>query len=371
MILVTKPFLPDLSEYQAYVSGIWERNYLTNNGPLVCELEEQLKDYLQVHGLMFTSNGTISIQIALKALELQGAEIITTPFSYVATTSSIVWEHGVPVFADIDPHTYNIDPQAIEKKITKNTKAILATHVFGNPCNLEAIAAIAEKHNLHVIYDAAHAFGVEYKGRSVLGYGDVSSVSFHATKLFHTIEGGALITADKALLKKMQLMRNFGHNGFDIYNGVGINGKNSEFHAAMGLCNLKHVQQLIEKRKQVSTWYAALLKDETIQWQAIDHNNVYYNYAYLPLLFENEKHMLAVKAALEEKQVYTRRYFYPSLNKLDYLQPSDNPVSDDIAGRILCLPIYHDLKKEEVELICEVIVTTLRKNNPEKVIKVP
>ena len=237
MIPVTKPFLPPKEEYEDFLRGIWSRNWLTNNGPLVNELELRLKEYLKVKHLLYLSNGTIALQIAIKALGLKG-EIITTPFSYVATTSSIVWENCKPVFVDIDPKTLNIDPEKLETAITKKTTAILATHVYGNPCDIEAIQAIADKHHLKVIYDAAHCFGTKYKGKSVFEYGDVSTTSFHSTKIFHTVEGGAVFTKDPSMLKRMAYMRNFGHDGPEKFNGVGINGKNSEFHAAMGLVNL-------------------------------------------------------------------------------------------------------------------------------------
>ena len=233
MIPVTKPFLPPKDEYLELVDGIWERNWLTNNGPLVKQLEESLKEKLSLDNLLFVGNGTIAIQLAIKSLELTG-EIITTPFSYVATTSSVVWEHCTPVFVDIDKDSLNIDPNEIEKKITPKTQAILATHVYGNPCDVEAIASIAERNNLKVIYDGAHAFGVKVNGKSIFEYGDITTCSLHATKLYHSIEGGLVITNNKDLQKKLYHMRNFGHNGPENFSELGINGKNSEFHAAYG-----------------------------------------------------------------------------------------------------------------------------------------
>src|SRR5690606_11269120 len=212
MIPVTKPFLPPREEYDRYLEGIWKRNYLTNNGPLVNEFELRLKEYLEIKHLLYLSNGTIALQLAIKALDLKG-EIITTPFSYVATTSSIVWEGCTPVFVDIESRSYNIDPTKIEHAVTSNTSAILATHCFGNPCKIDQIQEIADRHRLKVIYDAAHCFGTKYKGRSVFDFGDVSTTSFHSTKLFHTVEGGAVFTKDPELLKKMAYMRNFGHDG--------------------------------------------------------------------------------------------------------------------------------------------------------------
>src|SRR5665213_2906716 len=240
MIPITKPFLPPMPEYEKYLSGIWERQWLTNMGPLTIELEMKLKEYLKVRQLLFVTNGTVALQMAIKALALKG-EIITTPFSFVATTSSIVWEGCEPVFVDIDPSSLNIDASKIELSITEKTSAILATHVYGNPCDVEAIAKIAEKHNLKVIYDGAHGFGVKISGRSIFEYGDISICSLHATKFYHSIEGGLVITKDTHLLKKIAYMRNFGFDGPEAFAELGINGKNSEFHAAMGLANLNYV----------------------------------------------------------------------------------------------------------------------------------
>ena len=238
MINVTKPFLPPIEEYKAYIDQIWERNWLTNNGPLVNELELRLKELLNIDHFLFTGNGTIALQIAIKALELHG-DIITTPFSYVATTSSVVWEGCNPVFVDIDANTLNIDAAKIDSAITDNTTAIMATHTYGNPCDIDAIQAIAGRHNLKVIYDAAHCFGTKYKGKSVYLYGDISTASFHATKVFHTIEGGALITKDSSLLRKMAYMRNFGHNGPLDFADVGINGKKFRVSCCHGFGKLK------------------------------------------------------------------------------------------------------------------------------------
>ncbi len=354
MIPVTKPFLPPKEEYNIYLEGIWQRNWLTNHGPLVNKLELQLKDFLKVNHLLFLSNGTIAIQIAIKALGLKG-EIITTPFSYVATTSSIVWEGCDPVFVDIDPNTLNIDPQKIEVAITKKTSAILATHVFGNPCDIETIQAIADKYRLKVIYDAAHAFGVTYKGRSIFEYGDICTTSFHATKLFHTVEGGAVFTKDPDLLKKLALLRNFGHTSATSFDGVGINGKNSEFHAAMGLCNLNHIDDILLRRKELFQHYDSRLKNLKVSRQVlVDKEN--YNYSYYPVIFENETALLKELDWLEKSLIYPRRYFYPCLSSLNYVQSSPMLVSDDISKRVLCLPLYHTLSKEEIEYICRLLL---------------
>lgn len=354
MINVNKPFLPPIEEYDEYIKSIWKRNWLTNNGPLVNELELKLKDYLKVDHLLFLNNGTIALQIAIKALELKG-DIITTPFSFVATTSSIVWEGCNPVFADIDPKSLNIDPFSIEKLITGNTSAILATHVFGNPCNIDHIAAIARKHNLKVIYDAAHCFGTTYKGKSVFTYGDISTTSFHATKLFHTIEGGAVFTQDPELLKKMAFMRNFGYNGPDEFAEVGINGKNSEFHAAMGLANLKYIDKILEQRKETCKYYDSRLT--TLKHTKILVNEeAGFNYAYYPVILENEKMVLQCINELNGDKIFPRRYFYPSLSTLTYVTGATTPVCDDIARRIICLPLYYDLEKADIDLICRIMI---------------
>jgi len=355
MIPVTKPFLPPFEEYQELLRGVWERNHLTNNGPLVKELEIKVAEYLGVPSMQYVTNGTIALQLAIKALDLKG-EIITTPFSYVATTSTIVWEGCTPVFVDIDPHTFNIDPNLIEAAITPRTSAILATHVFGNPCDVEAIQAIAEKHNLKVIYDGAHAFGTKYKGESIFKWGDISTCSFHATKLFHTIEGGAVFSHDSSLVKKIASLRNFGHQGYEHFDGVGINGKNSEFHAAMGLLNLKHVENIVQLRKALSDHYQQQLagRFSLLQWS----ESTDFNFAYFPVLFESEKEMLEVKLALEAKEIFPRRYFYPSLTQLPYVTPLQCEVADSMSPRILCLPLYYDLKFDDVDLISQVLLST-------------
>ena len=250
MINVTQTFFPPLEEYQKQLERIWKNRWLTNRGELLIELEENLKNYLSVSNIIVMNNGTIPIQIALKLLG-KGGEVITTPFSYVATTAAIVWENCTPVFVDIHPDYLTIDETKIEAAITPRTKAILATHVFGNPCHIEAIKSIAQKHNLKVIYDAAHAFGVTYQGKSIFEYGDVSTCSFHATKLFHTGEGGAVFCNDSILRDKLFYSHNFGHNGPHEFHGLGINGKISELQAAMGLSVFPHMGEIIAGRKKV------------------------------------------------------------------------------------------------------------------------
>ena len=352
MINVTRPFLPSMEKYNEFLSGIWEREWLTNNGPIVQELEQKLKEYLGVKHLIYVNNGTIALQIAIKAVSPKG-EIITTPFSYVATTNTILWEGCTPVFADIKPGDCNIDPEKIEALITPNTAGIMATHVYGNPCDVEAIEKIAQKHNLKVIYDGAHAFGATYKNKAVLSYGDVSTCSFHATKLFHTIEGGAIITNDDALAEKMSLYRQFGHIG-DTHLSIGINGKSSEFHGAMGLCLLPMMDEFISNRREVAETYNAGLAGLPVRRpEPIEGTEV--NYSYYPLIFESESIMLEVKKALDEKGVTTRRYFYPSLNHLPQFSGEPCPVSESISVRVLALPFYYRMEKADITMICEVI----------------
>lgn len=355
MIPVTKPFLPPIEEYQKYLTGIWHRQWLTNMGPLASDLEIKLKEHLGLNHLLFVTNGTVALQMAIKALDLEG-EIITTPFSFVATTSCIVWEGCSPVFVDIDKDSLNIDASKIEASITEKTTAILATHVYGNPCDVIAIEKIAAKHNLKVIYDGAHAFGVKVNGKSIFDYGDISTCSLHATKLYHSGEGGLVITKDKELLKKLAFIRNFGFNGPETFETLGINGKNSEFHAAMGLANYKHIETIHNKRKELTEYYNEKLKGLKAR-RPTWHKEGTLNYAYYPLVFESEELMLKCMEGLKAHEIFTRRYFYPSLaNTLPYLDKQDFEVTDDIAKRVMCLPLYVDLTIEEVDLISRLLL---------------
>ncbi|MGB7529199.1 MULTISPECIES: DegT/DnrJ/EryC1/StrS family aminotransferase [Sphingobacterium] len=355
MIPVTKPFLPPVDDYKDYLDSIWSRNWLTNMGPLASKLEMELKDYLGLDHLLYVTNGTVALQLAIKALDLKG-EIITTPFSFVATTSSIVWEGCVPKFVDIDSATLNIDPSKIEAAIGPDTCAILATHVYGNPCDVEAIEVIAKKHNLKVIYDGAHAFGVKVNGKSIFEYGDISTCSLHATKLYHSVEGGLVVTKDPDLLKKMASMRNFGISGYSSFSELGFNGKNSEFHAAMGLVNFKWVDRIISRRLAITNRYAEKLKNfkaRVPEW----HSNSNQNGAYLVYVLESEELLLKIKSTLDTFEIFTRRYFYPSLSSsLPYLEPIEVQVTDDIAKRVLCLPLYFELTDDEVDWICRIIL---------------
>lgn len=354
MVNVTKTFLPPIEEYNKQLERIWENNWLTNRGELVVELEDKLKKLLNTPNILLLNNGTIPIQIALKLLGKQG-EIITTPFSYVATSSAIVWENCTPVFVDIDPEHLTIDESKIEKAITNRTTAILATHVFGNPCNVDKIDEIAKQYGLAVIYDAAHAFGVEYNGKSLFNYGDVSTCSFHATKLFHTAEGGALFTSDKDIVHKAYFSHNFGHNGPLKFHGLGINGKLSELHAAMGLAVLPYMDDITGARKNIVELYKEELMGIGLETIKI-RQNTKWNYSYFPIIFKTEEELLQVEKLLNQEEIYPRRYFYPSLNTVGYLgnQPS-MPISEGISKRILCLPLYYDFDLDKCQQVNNII----------------
>lgn len=353
MINVTKIFLPPIEEYNKQVQRAWDNQWLTNRGELVLELEEKLKKHLKISTIIVTNNGTVPLQIALKLLGKQG-EIITTPFSYVATTAAIVWENCTPVFVDIHPEYLTIDETKIEEAITSKTTAILATHVFGNPCNVDAIQKIAEKHNLKVIYDAAHAFGVTYKNKSIFEYGDISTCSFHATKLFHTGEGGAMFTNDLELQHKLFYSHNFGHNGPLAFHGLGINGKMSELQAAMGLAVLPYMDTILQERKKVVEYYDVHLDFTKLKKIEIRENTIR-NYSYYPIIFENEEELVKVQQRLNEQQIFPRRYFYPSLNTIEYINKVKIPISEKIASGILCLPLFVGLENFNLERIVSII----------------
>lgn len=354
-IQVTEPFLPPLEEYVEYLKGIWERNWLTNQGPLVQEFEQKLQGYHQLSmPVHCVANGSLGLQIALKALDIKG-EIITTPFSYVATTACPLWEGCTVKFADIEPDTLTIDPKAVEAAITSKTEAILATHVFGNPCDCEALEAIAKKHGLALIFDAAHAFGVTYKGKSVLEYGDASMVSLHATKLFHAVEGGFIVSKDPAVSEKMEWMRRFGHKGPEEFHGVGMNAKLSEFHAAMGLCNLNHIDEILAKRQAISEFY----DEELIASQPTALRSLVYreeasrNFAYYPVLFNSEQSLLSAMQSLSVAGIFARRYFYPDLSECFASSSGKCTISIEISKRSLCLPLSVSLSIEQARLIAD------------------
>lgn len=344
--------MPSFSEYSDILEKIWKRGVLTNQGPCVQELESKMKEYLSVPYFQYLGNGTVALQLALNALDINDGEIITTPFSYVATVSSILWERCTPVFVDIETNNFTIDVKKIRSAITPKTKAIMAVHVFGYACDVDEINLIAQEYNLKVIYDGAHSFGSQYKSKSLLSYGDIATVSFHATKLFHTVEGGACIIKDPDVNKKLDFAKRFGHNGDDHFQ-LGINGKTSEFHAAMGLANFPYINSIISARKAISDLYDKLLNNSLGRPKKQD--DLVYNYAYYPVIFDSEKQLLDVFSALNKADIYPRRYFYPSLNRLPYVNGEQCEFSEDISTRIACLPFYVGLKEDEQELIVNTI----------------
>lgn len=356
-IFVTQPSLAPLEEYMEILSGVWDRGILTHNGPLVQQFENDLRDKLQLSNCVAVSNGTIAIQMAIKALALKG-EIITTPFTWVATVSAIKWEGCTPVFCDIDPETLNIDPTKIEALITENTVAIMPVHVFGNPCDVEVIEDIAKRHNLKVIYDAAHAIGSTYNGKSLLEYGDISATSLHATKLLSTAEGGCCVSTNAELHEKLKRIRFFGHNDEKEIVLDGFNGKMTEVHAALGLANLKYYDDVLKDRADKYNRYKhALESNSDSQFQVMKHGQS--NYSYFPIIFENEQRLLEVERALNDENIFPRRYFYPSVNTYTKILDYQNcPISEDISQRILCLPHYKELQPEQMHLITSVINST-------------
>ena len=365
MIPVTKPYLPNREKLNQYIDGIYERQWLTNNGQLVQELTRRLEEYLGVENLLLVSNGTLALQVAYRALGVSDAspgalpEAITTPFTFIATASSLKWDGVQPVFADIDLDTWCLNPANIEAAITPNTQAIVPVHVFGNACDVEAIDTVAQKYNLKVIYDASHAFGVKYKGESLLKYGDAATLSFHATKLFHTGEGGAIIFRRKDDLERARKMINFGITGPETIGELGINAKMNEFQAAMGLCVLDEIEDNLKARAGIWQRYEEALKQSTqLQKQSVD---LEYNCAYAPVVFQSEEQTARLAFLLKEQGVLSRRYFYPSLDSVACLgKLTHQKVSSDIAKRILCLPIFSELSESDQDIVINVIKAELR-----------
>lgn len=353
-IFVTMPTLAPLEEVTELMKGIWQTGIMTHNGPLVQRFEKECAEHLGVPSVVSCVNGTIALQLAIRALRLHG-EIITTPFTFIATIDSILWENCTPVFVDIDPETFNIDPALIEEKITYHTVGIMPVHVFGNACDIDAIDKIARKHNLKVIYDACHAVGVKYKGKSIFEYGDISVTSFHATKMLNTTEGGGCFTLDKNLDEKLRRIRFFGfENHADIVED-GTNAKMTEVHAAVGIANLKYLDAALADRKRKYELYKKLLSvDPTLKFQRIDYDC---NYSYFPVVFEDEDSLLRAQNKLQENNIFPRRYFYPSVNTFRHLVPYvEMPKSEWLASRILCLPLYYTLAEDDIHKISDIIL---------------
>lgn len=359
-IYVTQPTLAPLSEVTALLEGVWASGIMTHNGPLVQRFETECVERLGLRQMVAVSNGTIAIQMAIRALELTG-EIITTPFTFVATINAILWEHCTPVFVDIDPATLNIDPEKITAAITSNTVGIMPVHVFGNPCEVERIQSIADKHGVKVIYDAAHAVGVDYKGQSLFNYGDISATSFHATKMLNTAEGGGCVAANEELHERLKEIRFFGYNESKEIVRNGFNGKMTEVHAAIGIANLAYLPQALADRKKKYMLYKAILSEcKGLDFQKINQSC---NYSYFPIILPSEQTLLYVEKELQSHGIYPRRYFYPSVNTYTALVSYQSmPISEDIAKRILCLPLYYSLPEEKVLLIGKQVVKALRCN---------
>jgi dTDP-4-amino-4,6-dideoxygalactose transaminase len=361
-IYVTQPYLPPLEDFIPYLEQIWDSKVLTNGGFFHQQLEKELCKYLGVDYISLFANGTIALVTALQALKIKG-EVITTPYSYVATAHSLLWNDISPVFVDIEPSTFNIDPVKVEAAITSRTKAILAVHCYGNPCNSDAIEKIANKYGLKVIYDAAHAFGVKDVSGSILNYGDLSVLSFHATKVFNTFEGGAIISHDKDMKERIDRLKNFGFVDEVTVVESGINGKMSEINAAFGLVQLKHVDMVIALRKKIDHMYRIGLKPIVGINFPEKIKGVQANYSYFPILIE--PNYCLTRDELYEKLrgcgIYARRYFYPLISDFPIYQNfvSANPLNlskaKDIAGKVLCLPIYPDMREDDVARVVEAI----------------
>lgn len=362
-IFITQPHLPPLEEFIPYLKEIWDKKWLTNNGDFHKQFESELAEYLGVKYLSLFTNGTLALVTALQALKITG-EVITTPFSFVATTHSLWWNNIKPVFVDIEPNTFNLDQEKIEAAITPQTTAILPVHVYGNPCNVNRIQEIADIYGLKVIYDACHAFGVKINNESVLNFGDMSILSFHATKVFTTFEGGAIICKDEATKKRIDFLKNFGFAGETTVVAPGINAKMNEFQAALGVLQLKHIDDSIDKRKKVAHTYRNLLKNVSGITCLYDNENVRHNYSYFPILIDAEKFGKTrddVYNALKEKNILTRRYFYPLISQfptykgLDSARADNLPVAEKITENVLCLPIYPELPLNLVKEISDLV----------------
>jgi dTDP-4-amino-4,6-dideoxygalactose transaminase len=361
-ITVTKPYLPPLEEFLPYLEQIWQSKRLTNAGPFHQQFESALAAFLGVEHISLFANGTIAMVTALQTLRITG-EVITTPYTFVATAHSLLWNNIKPVFADIDPDSMNLDPDKIEEAITPQTTAIMPVHVYGRPCDVSAIQEIADIYGLKVIYDAAHAFGVTCHNESLLEHGDLSTLSFHATKVFSTFEGGAIVCKDKTTKQRIDFLKNFGFANEVTVVAPGINGKMNEFQAALGLLQLKHIDTAIEKRREIDTLYRRILKDvEGIRILPLPADSKQ-NYSYFPIIVEKDYPLNRdeLYKKLRENSVFARRYFYPLISQFPMYRgllsakPSNLPVASRISQQILCLPIYTDLNENQVDLIVSIM----------------
>lgn len=364
LITVTSPLLPNLNEFHDMLKEIWESKWITNNGSLHKQLEKELASYLKVPYVSLFTNGTLPLLTALQALRITG-EVITTPYSFVATTHSIWWNGCKPVFVDIDPKTGNIDPDKIEAAITPKTTAIMPVHVYGKPCDTKRIQEIADTYGLKVIYDAAHAFGVEVDGESILNAGDMSTLSFHATKVYNTIEGGAMIMHDEKTKKRIDYLKNFGFAGETTVVGPGINSKMDEIRAAYGLLNLRQVDTAIESRHQVAVKYREALRDVEGITFFDDMPKVRHNYSYFPIFVDERKYGMSrddLYEKMKAKNVLGRRYFYPLISEfstyrgLESARPENLPVAHKMANSVICLPMHHDINEDAMQRILDVII---------------
>lgn len=350
MIPANRPYLPPVEDYERLVRDIWEKRWLTNHGDLVRRFGAEVADYLNLTHVSVVNSGTTGLLLALQSLP-QGSEVITTPFSYVATSSTIHWQGLRPVFADIEPDTLTIDPAEVRKHIGPKTTAILATHVFGNPCDVEALEALAAEFGLTLIFDAAHCFGTRYRGRSVMEYGDVSVLSLHTTKLFHTASGGLISVTNEEKKLEMDRKRNFGHIGRNEFDGPGINGKMDEFQAAMGVLNLRVADELIARRQRQWARYRDALEERFELMKPRDEKG--FNGAYFPILIPRGSSAADWVERAAETGMELRRYFYPALNTLNYLGGNPCPIAEDKAERVICLPLFHDLGEEDQDRVIQ------------------
>lgn len=360
-VFVTKATLPAKEKFLELVSQVYDRAWLTNQGPLCAELEKQLKNTLASEYLILCSNGTLGLQLAIRALGLNGKKILTTPFTYVATLTALMWEGCEPVFVDIDSESLCMSPILTEKILAKDQDiaGIVPVHVYGNACDVYEFAELGRQYDIKILYDAAHAFGSKLNGKSLLTYGDAAICSFHATKLYHTVEGGCVIAHSPQVQEQLNLFRAFGHKG-DEYLSLGINAKLSEMHAAMGLALLPEVPKLIDRRRNLANLYDNMLnigKNELKKPKFAE--GLEWNYAYYPIIFSSEKSLLKINNALQEKNIFCRRYFFPSLTKMPYIKDQSAPICEDIASRVLCLPFWPDMPVDIIQEISEIILKKL------------